>query len=70
MLNVLSSEFEINIAVSSGEDEAAPWVLEYTVGVLPMGNVLESKAVWIHTLVHSENVIRNWIAEDDELISA
>ena len=70
VLNVLSSESEIDIAVSSGEDIAAPWIVEWsTLDILPSGNAFKSKAVGIQTLVHSENVLRNWIAEDDELIS-
>ena len=70
MLNVLSSESEIDIAVSSGEDVAAPWIAERSMfDIPPKGNALKSKAVGIQTLVHSENVLRNWIAEDDELIS-
>ena len=71
MLNVLSSESEVNIAVSNGEDVAAPWIVEWsTLDIPPKGNAFKSKAVGVHTLVHSENVLRNWIAEDDELFSS
>ena len=70
MLDVLSTESGISVAISSGECAVTSWIVKWsTINISPKGNAFKSKAVGISiSWIQADNVFRNWIADNGKLI--